>query len=384
LVDGQSSLVGLVSMATICSGFWEGRRVFVTGHTGFKGSWLCHWLASEGACLTGYALPPPDPSHSLFVQLDLQRRMKSIVADVRDPNRLLETMRSAEPEVVFHLAAQPLVRLAYREPRETWETNVLGTVNLLECLRLCEGVRSCVVVTSDKCYESREWVWGYRESDPLGGNDPYSASKGAAEIAVASWRRSFLVGSDTCRLASARAGNVIGGGDWAPDRLASDFVRSVEGGKSVVLRNPEAVRPWQHVLEPLSGYLHLAWRLSGEDGEELSDSWNFGPSDLSVTTVGALAELLVDAYGAGCVEVLREENQATETGALKLDSSKASAILGWRGLWDVRTAARRTAQWYCSQHQGGAPVDLVDDDILQYKATATAAGMPWITSGATA
>jgi len=358
------------------AGFWSGRRVLVTGHTGFKGSWLSHWLLSEGAVVAGYALAP-DTEPSLFNLLGLAGRMTHQIGDVRDATLLAKTVADFRPEVVLHLAAQPLVRRSYAEPRLTWETNVGGTVNLLEAVRACPSVRSCVVVTTDKCYENREWVWGYREDEAMGGHDPYSSSKGAAELAVASWRRSFLHGASACRLASARAGNVIGGGDWSADRIVTDFVLAIRAGQPVRLRNPHATRPWQHVLEPLSGYLHLAWKLAGDHGEDFAQAWNFGPADASVTTVENLARQLVAAWGAGAVEIDQSPKQLHEATLLKLDCSKAAQRLGWHGSWDVATTAERTALWYRAHYNGTAARALVDADLAAFRAAAASHHQPW-------
>ena len=352
----------MVSQASI--GTWAGRRVLVTGHTGFKGSWLSHWLLAEGAEVAGYALAP-DTTPALFNLLGLASRLRYIEADVRDAGRLATEVATFRPEVVLHLAAQPLVRKSYREPRQTWETNVLGTVNLLEAVRACDSVRACIVVTSDKCYENREWLWGYREDEAMGGHDPYSSSKGAAELAVASWRRSFPGG---VRLASARAGNVIGGGDWSADRIVTDFVLAIQAGQPLRLRNPNATRPWQHVLEPLSGYLTLADRLLGADGDRFAEAWNLGPSDASVTTVAELARRLVAAWGSGSVEIPTNPQQPHEAGLLKLDPSKAAARLGWRGRWDVAETAARTARWYRDLAAGAAARALVDADLAAFLA----------------
>ncbi len=357
----------MVSPASI--GTWAGRRVLVTGHTGFKGSWLSHWLLAEGADVAGYALAP-DTTPALFNLLGLAQRLRHIEADVRDAGRLAAEVAAFRPEVVLHLAAQPLVRRSYREPRQTWETNVLGTVNLLEAVRACDAVRACVVVTSDKCYENREWLWGYREDEALGGHDPYSSSKGAAELAVASWRRSFPGG---VRLASARAGNVIGGGDWSADRIVTDFILAIQAGQPLRLRNPHATRPWQHVLEPLSGYLTLADRLLESDGDRCAEAWNFGPSDASVTTVAELARLLVAAWGVGAVDASTVAPPLHEAGLLKLDASKAAARLGWRGRWDVVETATRTARWYRALTEGADARALVDADLAAFSAAAAAA-----------
>jgi CDP-glucose 4,6-dehydratase len=366
----------VVTMAGIFGGFWRNRRVLVTGHTGFKGAWLSHWLLNEGAEVSGYALAPATEP-ALFSLLGLDRRMRHTIGDVRDANGVAAAVAAARPEVVLHLAAQPLVRLSYREPRVTWETNVGGTVNLLEAVRTCGGVRACVVVTSDKCYENREWAWGYRENEPMGGHDPYSSSKGAAELAVSSWRRSFFNEPSGCRLASARAGNVIGGGDWSADRIVTDFVLAIQTGRPLRLRNPRATRPWQHVLEPLSGYMHLAWHLCQEGGHRYADGWNFGPADSSVATVEHLARLLVAAYGSGAVEAAQDPANLHEAGLLKLDCSKATSLLGWRGVWDVATTTQRTALWYRAQRAGSDVNALVNADITAYQAASAHCGQPW-------
>ena len=351
---------GLVNTTPI----WRGRRVLVTGHTGFKGSWLCHWLLAEGAEVTGYALAP-DTQPALFNLLGLADRLHNRQADVRDAATLSAAVTQAQPEVVFHLAAQPLVRRSYREPRQTWETNVLGTVNILEAVRACPAVRACVVITSDKCYENREWVWGYREDEAMGGHDPYSASKGAAELAVACWRRSFPGGA---RIASARAGNVIGGGDWSEDRIVTDFVKAILASQPLRLRNPQATRPWQHVLEPLSGYLQLADRLCKDDGDQFAEAWNFGPAESSVATVETLARALIAAWGAGTVEVAEAAGQMHEAGLLKLDCSKTTTRLHWRGRWNMLDTAKRTAHWYRDLAAGADARKLVDADLAAYLA----------------
>jgi len=346
------------------NGFYRNKRVFITGHSGFKGSWLCRWLLAEGAEITGYSLPD-DGEKSLFRLLNMQKTINHVEADIRNMDKLAAEMKKAKPEIVFHLAAQPLVRRSYSEPALTWETNVLGTVNLLEAVRNCSTVEACVIVTSDKCYENREWHWGYRESDTLGGHDPYSASKGAAEIAVSCWRRAFpgLPGT-----ASARAGNVIGGGDWNQDRLVPDFIRSIKSGKNLQLRNPQAIRPWQHVLEPLRGYMLLASKLSGKDGDSFSGAWNFGPSDSSAVSVKSLAEKMVRIWGSGHVETVPDlQKQPHEASFLKLDCSKAAAELNWQGLWDIDETIERTIRWY-KMESGGTPAEeLCDRDISAYK-----------------
>ena len=357
---------------------FRNRRVLVTGHTGFKGSWLCQWLLDLGAEVHGLALAP-DTTPSLSEVLELPSRLASHrIADVREAAAVHAAVAAIRPEMVLHLAAQPLVRLSYREPAATWATNVQGTVHVLEAIRAVGGVRACVVVTSDKCYENREQVWGYRENEAMGGHDPYSSSKGAAELAVASWRRSFFQDPAGLRLASGRAGNVIGGGDWSADRIVVDFVGAIASGKPLCLRNPNATRPWQHVLEPLSGYLWLASRLLWEDGPRFAEGWNFGPADASVTTVKALADRLVAAWGQGRVEIPGNAGQPHEAGLLKLDVSKAAAQLGWRGLWDVERTVVETVAWYKTHHQRSADLkELTRRQIDAYTADARAAGLAW-------
>ncbi|WP_306598031.1 CDP-glucose 4,6-dehydratase [Geothrix sp. 21YS21S-2] len=355
---------------------YQGRRVLITGHTGFKGAWLTRWLLSLGAEVTGLALAP-ETTPSLFDLLGLEDQIRHHVADIRDVQAVRLIVEEARPEIVFHLAAQALVRPSYQDPKCTWDTNVGGTVNLLEAIRLTPGVRACVVVTSDKCYENVEQFWGYRESDPLGGHDPYSSSKGAVELAVASWRKSFFQNRGGLRLASARAGNVIGGGDWAPERIVVDFVRAIRAGRPLTLRNPGATRPWQHVLEPLSGYLDLGARLFGEDGWRFAESWNFGPSEASVVTVLALADALVASWGAGEVQVQQEANQPHEAGLLKLDCSKAHALLQWHGTWDFSETVRQVVAWYRGHHEGLVAQELTLQQIDAFEAAAASLGLPW-------
>ena len=357
-------------------GLLKGKRVLVTGHTGFKGSWLTRWLLELGAEVTGLALPPEtDPS--LFRVLDNRKFISHLEIDIRDAQAVQHAVATARPEIVLHLAAQPLVRLAYRQPKATWDVNVGGTVNLLEAIRQIGSVRACVVVTSDKCYENVEQIWGYRECDAMGGHDPYSSSKGAVELAVASWRRSFFTDTDGTRLASARAGNVIGGGDWAQDRIVVDFVRSMATNTPLSLRNPTATRPWLHVLEPLSGYLNLATKLWGQDGVSYAEAWNFGPSDEGVATVGDLARELVAAWGAGQVVLGGSANQPHEAGILKLDCSKASTRLGWRATWSFPETVRQTVEWYRAFYQNSDMVALSLNQIDAYGQAATALHLPW-------
>lgn len=325
---------------------WAGRRVFVTGHTGFKGGWLCLLLQGMGAEVMGYSLSPPT-SPNLFEQAEVGDGMASTIGDIRDLKKLGDALKSFQPEFVFHLAAQSLVRRSYIEPVETYATNVMGTVNLLEAVRGAGSVRAVVNVTSDKCYENREWIWGYRENEAMGGYDPYSSSKGCAELVTSAYRRSFFSsaseGGTATAIASARAGNVIGGGDWAEDRLIPDIMKAFALDKVVGIRSPAATRPWQHVLEPVRGYLMLAERLGrGECGE----GWNFGPSDRDVRPVKWVAERLREHWGGGTVEYAAEDPDLHEAALLKLDSSKAMAKLGWIPRWELEDALSNTVAWY--------------------------------------
>jgi len=332
--------------------FWRGRRVLVTGHTGFKGAWLSFWLAEMGAQVSGLALAPEtDPN--LFDILGLSGRCHSVFADINDRTALDAVIAAENPEIVFHLAAQALVRPSYATPVETFATNVLGTVNLLDAIRTCPDTRAVVVVTSDKVYENVEQPLGYSEADRLGGYDPYSASKGACEIAVASMRRSFFgAGKHPARIATARAGNVIGGGDWSVDRLVPDIVRGCLSGDGIVrLRNPNAVRPWQHVLEPLRAYLMLAERLfEGRSGFE--EAWNIGPDDTVGHPVETVARALVSALGKGRIELTPDATAPHEAGLLTLDSTKARSRLGWRPNLDFNLTILLTIDWYAAWYRG--------------------------------
>ena len=329
--------------------FWAGRRVFITGHSGFKGGWLSLWLQRLGAQVTGYALPPPE-GPNLFGSAKVADGMTSVIGDIRDYRSLRDALFNARPEVVFHMAAQPLVRYSYANPIETYSVNVMGTAHLLEAVRETEGVRSVVNITSDKCYENREWVWGYRESDPVGGHDPYSSSKGCAELVTSAYRNSYfsagMNGQPQTGLASVRAGNVIGGGDWSTDRLLPDIVRAFADGRPVVIRNPAAVRPWQHVLDPLAGYMDLAERLFA-DGQEFGEAWNFGPDDSDVRPVKWVAEMAAKCWGGGAgTQIDVVASGPHEAHLLKLDSSKSRARLGWRPVWGIDQAIQRTIDWY--------------------------------------
>ena len=337
--------------------FWRGRRVFLTGHTGFKGAWLSLWLQHLGAKVSGYALEPPTEPN-LFHLGRVAAGMDSRIADIRDLPPLQEALAVAHPEIVFHLAAQPLVRQGYRDPVDTYATNVMGTVHLLEAVRHRPGVRAVLIVTSDKCYDNQEWVWGYRENDPMGGRDPYSASKGATEIAAAAMAASYFAphGVHPARVAMGRAGNVIGGGDWSADRIVPDVMRALAAGRPVALRNPAATRPWQHVLEPLHGYLRLALALEAAP-ERFGEAWNFGPADDDAQPVHHLIEQLRAAWrqggGAPPPWHVDRQPQPHEAHHLKLDCAKARSRLGWQPRWPLTEAIHRIAAWH-QAYLGGA------------------------------
>lgn len=333
---------------------WRGRRVLVTGHTGFKGGWLCLWLQHLGAEVSGYALAP-DTAPCLFEAARVADGMASTLGDVRDPAALEAAVRTHRPEVVFHLAAQAKVLEGYRAPAETYAVNVMGTVHLLEAVRRVGGVRAVVVVTSDKCYDNREWVWGYRERDPLGGFDPYSSSKACAELVTAACRNACFPPVDHARhgtaVATARAGNVIGGGDWASDRLLPDIIRAVRRGRAPTLRHPDAVRPWQHALDPLAGYLTLAERL-WTDGPAFGEAWNFGPADDDARPVRWVAERALARWPGAPAWRAEETGTPHEAGLLRLDAAKARARLGWRPRWGLSEAVDRTVDWYRAHAAG--------------------------------
>ncbi|MDA0959197.1 MAG: CDP-glucose 4,6-dehydratase [Proteobacteria bacterium] len=323
--------------------FWNDKTVFLTGHTGFKGGWISHWLYELGASVHGYSLEPPTQP-SFFTETQLQRRLaRTTVGDIRNFAELISALKQAKPDIIVHMAAQPLVRESYNTPVETFAANVIGTVNLLEAARQVGTAKAIVNITTDKCYENKEWLWPYRENDRLGGHDPYSASKACAEIAAAAYRNSFLAGANI-HLASARAGNVIGGGDWATDRLVPDFLRALDAGKTLSIRSPNAVRPWQHVLEPLSGYLMLAEKLYS-DGGAFAEAWNFGPNDEDAKSAGWIVERLC-ALTPGARWKTESAKQPHEAGLLKLDSSKAKAELGWDPRWNLETALSKTTEWH--------------------------------------
>jgi CDP-glucose 4,6-dehydratase len=343
--------------------FWCGKRVFLTGHTGFKGSWLSLWLQSMGAKLGGLALAAPTEP-SLFDVARIGEGMKSAIGDIRSLDTVVQAMHAFQPEIVIHMAAQPLVRLSYSEPVETYATNVMGTVHVLEAVRRCGTVRCVVNVTTDKCYENREWEWGYRESEPMGGYDPYSNSKGCSELVTSAYRRSFLKDAGVA-LASARAGNVIGGGDWASDRLVPDILRAFEKNAPVVIRNPNSTRPWQHVLEPLSGYLTLAERLWGE-GEVFAEGWNFGPRDEDAQPVMWIVERMAKAWGEGAEWQLDPGEHPYEAHYLKLDISKARRSLGWQPRWNLETALSKITLWHRAWRAQQDMREVCFEQITQY------------------
>ena len=345
----------------VSDAFWSGRRVFLTGHTGFKGSWLALWLARMGAKVTGFSLPAEDPS--LFRMAGVADLVTHIEGDIRDLAAVEAAMAQADPEVVFHLAAQPLVRESYSTPVETFATNVQGTVHVLDACRRMPSLKAIVCVTSDKCYENNEWVWPYREADPMGGHDPYSASKGAAELVISAYRRSFF-GSGPL-LASVRAGNVIGGGDWAKDRLIPDIVRALIAGEPPLIRSPGAVRPWQHVLEALGGYLLIAGRLL-EGREWAATAWNFGPADSDVQRVDWIADHLTARWGAPGWE-RGNESGPHEANILKLDCAKARSVLGWRPALSLADALTMIVDWHKPVAAGASPQEITCSQLDEYR-----------------
>lgn len=334
--------------------FWAGKTVFLTGHTGFKGGWLSLWLQALGAKVVGYSLPPPT-NPSLFEVARVAEGMTSIEGDIRDLARLTAAMAEHLPEIVIHMAAQPLVRYSYQSPVETYSTNVMGTVNVLEAVRHTSTVKVVVSVTSDKCYENKEWPWGYRENEPLGGYDPYSNSKGCAELVTAGYRSSYFNPEKYARhgvaIASARAGNVIGGGDWALDRLIPDMLRAIGRGEAVLIRNPGAIRPWQHVLEPLSGYLMLTEKLYTQ-GPAYAEAWNFGPYDVDAKPVGWIIERITQVWGQDAAWKLDDVLHPHEATYLKLDCSKARARLDWHPRWNIGQTIEKIVAWHKACDQG--------------------------------
>lgn len=342
--------------------FFRGKRVFVTGHTGFKGAWLCRILADAGAEVTGYALPAPTQPN-LFEIAGLKDRIVSVMGDIRDRERLTKSFHPARPEIVFHLAAQPIVRDGYRDPAGTYETNVMGTVNLLECVRHSQRVRSVLNVTTDKVYHNNEWPWGYREEDPLDGFDPYSNSKSCSELVTHCYHRSFFAGTDVS-ISTARAGNVIGGGDFAPDRILPDCVRAASEGRSILLRNPQSTRPYQHVLEPLFAYLMIA-RRQYED-KKYEGWYNVGPDECDCVTTGELAELFCRTWGGVTWESCAEAYAPHEAGMLKLDCAKLKTVFGWRPRWNIQQSVEKTVEWFKAWLGGGDTSGIMGRQIRDY------------------
>ena len=324
--------------------FWESKKVFLTGHTGFKGSWISLWLQSMGAIVKGYSLEP-NTKPNLFTEANVEENMESEFGDIRDLKKISKSMFDFNPDVLIHMAAQPLVRLSYQEPVDTYTTNVIGTVNVLEAARSCSNLKAIVSVTTDKCYENNEWDWGYRENEPMGGHDPYSSSKGCAELVTSAYRRSFFNSEESASLASARAGNVIGGGDWADDRLIPDILNAFEKSEPVVIRNPLSTRPWQHVLEPLSGYLVLAEELY-INGDNFAEGWNFGTKDEGCKPVNWILDKMVANWGVGASWELDKNNNPHEAGFLKLDCSKAANRLKWQPKWSLQETLELIIDWH--------------------------------------
>lgn len=343
---------------------YRGKKVFLTGASGFKGSWLSLWLNSLGAVVMGYSLEP-NTEPSMFSELEIDKKIKNVYGNILDREKLEKSMTDFQPDFVFHLAAQPLVRLSYAEPVMTYETNVIGTLNVLEAARKCSSVKIFVNVTTDKCYENKEINRGYREDEPMGGHDMYSSSKGCVEIMASSYRRSFLQGAKPYAMACARAGNVIGGGDWALDRLIPDCVRFINEDKPIEIRNPIAVRPWQHVLEPLSGYLLLGQKLY-EDGAKYADGFNFGPLEDSVLTVADVAQRVVKYYGKGEV-VVGAKSDLHEAGLLMLNVEKAEQVLGWRPTFTANEAISKTVEWYKRFYSNEKMYDFTISQIREYE-----------------
>jgi len=343
--------------------FWKGKTVFLTGHTGFKGGWMAHWLYELGASVYGFSLEPPTQPN-FFTEIQLQKRLtQSTFGDIRDLAELTSALKQTKPDIIIHMAAQTLVRESYNIPVETFAANVMGTVNLLEAARQVGTAKAIVNITTDKCYENKEWLWPYRENDRLGGHDPYSASKACAEIAAAAYRNSFLADANI-HLASVRAGNVIGGGDWATDRLIPDFLRALDAGETLKIRSPNAIRPWQHVLEPLSGYLLLAEKLYTE-GRTFAEAWNFGPNEEDAKSVGWIVNQLC-AQIPGARWETENVKQPHEAGLLKLDISKAKAKLGWAPRWNLETALSKTVEWHQAWRNQEDIAEVTSSQIQAY------------------
>ena len=358
------------NLSAVDPSFWNGKRVFLAGHTGFKGGWLSLWLTSMGAKVTGYALAP-NTRPNFFQVANVESNLeKSHIADIRDLEKLQKAMAEAKPEIVIHMAAQPLVRYSYVNPVETYATNVMGTVHVLESIRSLDSVRAAVVVTTDKCYENKEWAWGYRENEPMGGHDPYSNSKGCAELVTSAYRQSYFApekyDQHKVAIASARAGNVIGGGDWSDDRLIPDAIKAFEAKEALVIRNPLATRPWQHVLEPLSGYLVLAQALY-QEGAKFDGGWNFGPRDEDARPVQEVISLLIKNWGSAASWTQDQSEQPHEAHSLKLDCSKARQYLNWIPRWNLEQAIENITQWQQAHQQQSNMREISLKQITTYQ-----------------
>lgn len=367
-------------MGQLFNNIYKGKKVLLTGHTGFKGSWLTLWLKQLEAEVIGYSLEPPtDPS--LFEILNLEKEIIHVIGDIRNEKRLKETFKKYKPDIVIHMAAQPLVRYSYMNPKETYETNVLGTLNVFEAVRESKTVRVVINVTSDKCYENKEWVYGYRENDPMGGYDPYSSSKGCAELLTSAYRNSFFNPENygkthNVALASVRAGNVIGGGDWAEDRLIPDCIRALSKKETIYIRNPHATRPWQHVLEPLSGYLWLG-ALMWQDPTKYSEGWNFGPNDEDILTVEEIVKDVIKIWGNG-EYVVNSDNRFHEAKLLKLDISKAHFYLKWKPVYNAKKSLVETVNWYKTYFSNPEKIyDFTINQLLSYIKEAENKGLIW-------
>ena len=346
--------------------FWQGKNVFLTGHTGFKGSWLALWLTHLGANVTGYALNPlTEPN--LFTVLDIEKNIADHRDDIRDFSCLKKVVKSSKPEIIVHMAAQSLVRESYKDPVGTYATNVMGTVNLMEAARSCDSVRAILIVTSDKCYENRELDYGYKETDTMGGHDPYSSSKGCAELVTSAFRRSFYENASMIAVASARAGNVIGGGDWSANRIIPDAIRSFSSNQQLQVRSPDAIRPWQHVLEPLSGYMTLCEKM-WDQPLKFSDGWNFGPLE-SIREVEEIMNRVSDLWGENAEWERSIVDHPYEATLLKLDIAKAKKKLGWAPKWDLDTALEKTVSWYKSYYNGEDMLEISQKQIEEYQAS---------------
>jgi len=344
--------------------FWRDKRVFLTGHTGFKGSWLAIWLQEMGSTVKGYSLSPTT-SPNLFQEAHVGSSMESEIGDIRDLKLITDSMVDFDPDIVIHMAAQPLVRLSYKEPIETYSTNVMGTLNMLEAARKCKTIKAIVAVTTDKCYENKELNRGYREDEPMGGHDPYSSSKGCCELLISSYRRSFFNTSNAAALASVRAGNVIGGGDWSNDRLIPDILKAFENSQEVIVRNPSSVRPWQHVLEPLSGYLVLAEQLY-LNGKQYAEGWNFGPQDEDCKSVEYILDKIVDHWGEGSSWRLDDNSNPHEANFLKLDISKSARKLQWKPKWNLDFTLKSIVSWHKQWLSKKNIKNVCISDINQY------------------